>query len=128
MNESDQPAVKDENAEHPIASAWRPTFREIVSAFVDGDFRLERSIESVEPVPEVTANQIRDYIEDHGETLIELPEETWKSSVAQWMGTHWAVLVDLWTEGEGRSDLVLDARVYETEAGYRFNVHLVYVP
>ena len=89
MNEREQPAVKDEDAEHPIASAWRSTFRE---------------------------------------KLVELSDETWKSSVAQWMRTHWEVLVDLRTEGEGRSDLVLDARVYEVEAGYRFKVHAVYVP
>ena len=128
MNEREQPAVKDEDAEHPIASAWRSTFREIVAAFVDGDFRLERGIESVEPVSEETASQIRDYIADYGEKLVELSDETWKSSVAQWMGAHWEVLVDLRTEGEGRSDLVLDARVYEVEAGYRFKVHAVYVP
>ena len=128
MSENEQPAVKDEDDEHPIASAWRPTFREIASAFAEGDFRLERGIDSVEPVSEETANQIRDYVADYGETLVALPGETWESSVAQWMGTHWDVLVDLWTEGEGRSDLVLDAKVYETEAGYRFKVHLVYVP
>jgi hypothetical protein len=65
---------------------------------------------------------------DYGETLVELPRETWESSVAQWMGAHWDVLVDLWTEGEGRRDLVLDARVHETESGFRFEVRLVYVP
>jgi hypothetical protein len=128
MTQPEQPVVKDEDAEHAIASAWRPTFRAIVSAFVVGDFRLGRGIASVEPVSESTAKQIRDYVADYGETLVELPEESWKTSVAQWMGTHWDVLVDLWTLGEGRSDLVLGARVYETETGYRYQIGIVYVP
>lgn len=128
MTQPEQPAVKDEDAEHPIASAWRPTFGAIVSAFVRGDYRLGRSIASVEPVSESTAKQIGDYIADYGETLIELPAETWPTSVAQWMGTHWDVLVDLWTLGEGRSDLVLGARVYETETAYRYQIGIVYVP
>jgi len=128
MNDSEQPAVKDAHAQHPIASAWRPTFRKIVSAFVEGDYRLERGIEAVEPVTEERVSQIRQYIAKYGEKLVELPDETWTTSVAQWMGTHWEVLVDLWTKGEGRSDLVLDARVYESKEGYRFEVHAVYVP
>jgi hypothetical protein len=128
MDRPEQPAVKAEDAEHPIASAWRPTFRAIVSAFVRGDYRLERSIASVEPVSESTAKQISDYIADYDETLTELPDESWDTSVAQWMGSHWDVLVDLWTLGEGRSDLVLGARVYETETGYRYKIGIVYVP
>jgi hypothetical protein len=37
-------------------------------------------------------------------------------------------LVDLWTEREGRSDLVLDAKAYEAGDGWRFAIRLVYVP
>jgi len=35
---------------------------------------------------------------------------------------------DLWTEEEGRSDLVLSGSVSETADGYRFTLRLVYVP
>ena len=73
------------------------------------------------------AKQIED-VAEYGETLVELPHDTWTTSVAQWLGTRWDVLVDLWTEGEGRSDLVLHARVFEANGGYRYEVHLVYVP
>jgi len=62
------------------------------------------------------------------ETLAELPDETWATSVSQWMGTHWEVLVDLWTVESGKSDLVLDARVFEQETGFRIEIHSVYVP
>jgi hypothetical protein len=124
----EQPAVKDPDAAHPIASAWRPTLRAIVSAFVRGDYRLERPIDSVAPVSRSTAKQIEDYIAEYGETLIELREATWRTSVAQWSGKHWDVLVDLWTRGEGRSDLVLGAEVRETRTGYRYKIGMVYVP
>ena len=57
-----------------------------------------------------------------------LPEETWDTSVATWMGTHWDVLIDLWTVEEGRSDLVLRANVYQDPPGFRYEVVMAYVP
>jgi hypothetical protein len=68
------------------------------------------------------------YITDYGETLTELSEDTWKTSVAQWMGTHWDVLVDLRTIESGRSDMVLQAKVTETAKGFRVKIYMVYVP
>lgn len=44
------------------------------------------------------------------------------------MGTHWEVLVDLWTVESGASDLVLHAHVLEVKEGFRIELHLVYVP
>lgn len=124
-----QPAVKDEDAAHPIASEWRSTLCEIVKCFVKGDYRPGVGIASVVPVTPETERQIRGYIADHGETLVELPVETWNTSVAQWMGTYWDCLVDLWTAESGESDLVLSVRVFETEkSGYRFEVDSVHVP
>lgn len=75
------------------------------------------------------AQQIREYIADYGEvTLTELTEETWSTSVAQWLGGLWRTLVDLRTEEEGRSDLCLSTDVREADGGYRFEIDLVYVP
>jgi hypothetical protein len=120
--------VKDEERAHPVAVAWRPTLCEIVRAFVKGDYELAEGVRLVEPVPAATAKQIRKYVADYGATLIELPVATWETSCAQWMGKRWDVLVDLWTREEGRSDLVLQLDVAESGAGYRFKVHLLYVP
>lgn len=120
--------AKDEEAEHRVPSVWRPVFSDIVRALVRHDYQLANGIESVRPVDNEAAAQIREYIEDYGETLVDLPDETWDSSVAQWIDPHWEVLVDLWTEGEGRSDLVLHAKVHETASGYGFEVSMVYVP
>jgi hypothetical protein len=121
-------ALKDPDNQHPIAGAWRPLLRAVVQCFVEGDYRRARGVVGVEPVTSATAEQIRDYLADYGATLIELPEDTWQTSVAQWMGTHWKILVDLWTAEEGPSDLVLDGNVVETSEGPRLTIHLVYVP
>jgi hypothetical protein len=126
---SDDPAaVKDPDAAHPIAGAWRPMLREVVQRFVEGDYHLAQAIPGVEPVSAATAEQVRDYLADYGATLVELPDDTWRTSVAQWMETHWDILVDLWTSEEGRSDLVLEGGVVETMGGPRLTIHMVCVP
>ena len=121
-------ALKDPDAAHPIASAWRPMLREVVRRLAQGDYELAQGVCGVEPVSASTAEQIRNYIAEYGATLVELPDETWRTSVAQWMGTHWEILVDLWTAEEGRSDLVLGGDVVETSAGTLLTVRVVYVP
>lgn len=120
--------MKDENGAHPIADEWRPAIREIVSAFARGDYHLLRGIASVTQPSKAVADQIQAYVADFGETLAELPDESWNSSVSQWMGTHWDVLVDLWTVESGRSDLALALRIHEAGVGFRFEIDSVHVP
>jgi len=121
------PVVKSE-AQGQVPSVWRPVFREIVKAFVERDYRLSAGVHGVAPVAADTAEQIEAYIQDYGEALVDLPEATWETSVSIWMGDGWDVLVDLWTQREGRSDMVLAAKVSEAASGFVFEVHLVYVP
>lgn len=129
MTVASEPVVKDEHAQRPVASAWRPTLSKIVEAFAHKDYSLAKSaILGVDGVTYEKAQQIERYITDYGETLIELPEEAWRSSVSQWMGTHWEVLVDLFTKESGESDLVLSMFVFEAEGGYRYEVDSVHVP
>jgi hypothetical protein len=125
---SDATALKDEEAEHPIAAAWRPMLREVVRAFVEGDYGLAGGVAGVEPVSRAKAEHIRAYVAEYGATLIDLPDDTWRTSVAQWMGKRWDILVDLWTAEEGRSDLVLEGWVEETDGRPRLTIHMVYVP
>ena len=104
-------------------------FREVVRRLVAGDYSsLADGVPGVEPLSAAAAEQIRDYLTEYPATLVELPDDTWRTSVAQWMETHWEVLVDLWTAEEGRSDLVLGGTVVETSTGPRFTVDMVYVP
>jgi len=120
--------VKDEDEQQPIPTAWRPAFREIVNAFVQHDYRLSNGVDGVLPVSAKTAKQIKEYIDDYGEILVALPKKTWAYSICMWMGKRWEVLIDLWTKGEGRSDLVLSALVSETKDGFQIKVEMVYVP
>jgi hypothetical protein len=120
--------VRDEEKAHPVADTWRPTFREIVKALAEGDYTLSRGIARVAPVSSAAAEQIRGYVTDYGETLTELPNDTWDTSVSQWMKTYWEVLVDLWTVESGQNDMVLHVPVFETSGGFRFEIDSVYVP
>lgn len=119
--------AKDE-IEHPIPSIWRPVFRSIIRALAHHDYQLIGEIDSVEPILEDQAAHIRGNIASYGATLVDLSDETWESSVTIWMGTHWETLVDLWTAEEGRSDLCLATDVRETDSGFTYQVHMVYVP
>ncbi|MGY6647789.1 DUF7668 domain-containing protein [Wenyingzhuangia sp. IMCC45574] len=60
--------------------------------------------------------------------MIELPNETWDTSVCIYYGNYWNVLIDLFTEDEGLSDLVLNTEVHEVKGEYIVEVQLVYVP
>ena len=113
--------------QQPIPISWRQTFREIAAAFAAADYGLVAGVPGVEPISTETATHIQRYINDYGATLVALPEETWGSSVCIWTGHHWDALVDLWTQEEGRSDLVLHAHVTDTPI-FSVKVHLVYVP
>lgn len=121
-------ATKDGSQQRLIPTAWRPVFSEIVEAFVKGDYELMSRPIGVDAVVPAIANQIRAYIQSYGATLAALPDETWSSSVCIWSGNHWEVLVDLWTEEEGPSDLVLGAKVAEAGLGFSFQVRMVHVP
>lgn len=122
-----QDAIKDELAAHPVPTAWRHVFEQVVHAFVRGNYAIH-TIPSVAPIDAATPSQIRNYIAEYGETLTDLPESTWATSVSQWMLSHWEVLVDLSTVQSGTSDLVLAARVHETADGFVITVDSVHVP
>jgi hypothetical protein len=120
--------LKDPENAHPIPESWRPVLERIVETLTQGDYEISTPLAFVAPLSTSTAEQIREYIADYGETLIDLPNETWHTSVCQWMETHWDLLVDLWTAESGRSDLVLAVRVFEGDGDYRFEIDSVHVP
>lgn len=115
-----------EAGQQPVPTSWRP----ILSAIVDSLRGRAAAIPSLDvaPLSPSTAAQITAYLGDYGETLAPLPPATWETSICQWSGAHWDVLVDLWTEESGASDLVLQVEVTPREDGYLFTVHMVYVP
>lgn len=121
------PPTSDEDGEQPIPTAWRSSLAAIVHAFVQGDFKLTHRIENVDIDPE-SALQASEYIADYGETLVDLPDATWDTSVCQWYEDNfWHALVDLWTLESGGSDLVLHVEVTLLD-GYSIKIYRVYVP
>ena len=120
--------VKDEEGQRSIPTVWRETLSAVIEAFKDGDYVLGRGVRGVRPVSEGTASDILRNIQQYGATLISLPGESWETSACQWMGSYWDVLVDLFTLEEYASDLVLSARVYESDTEYLFEIHSVHVP
>jgi hypothetical protein len=121
--------VKDAALEVAIPEAWRPILTAVVDSLVRRDAVIAAGLSAVEPVSPKTRQQCLDAINDYGDaTLISLPDETWNTSVCRWYGNRWNCLVDLWTEQEGRSDLVLDFDVVESGDEYRFSVGPLYVP
>ena len=125
---ADVTPLKDEATAHPVPSAWRESLRQVVHAFVEKDYSLSRGIQSVSPIKEAVARQVSSFIEYYGEQLVELPDDTWSSSVCQWMRNHWVLVVDLWTAESGPSDLVLNALVFESPDGVKIEVASVTVP
>lgn len=89
------PVEKNEEEELPIPQIWRPIFKNIVNAFVNKDYNLSSGVNHVNPVSDQTAEQMQEYIEEYGEELVDLPEETWDTSVYICYGDYWNVLIDL---------------------------------
>lgn len=120
---------KDETGAHPVPQAWRSAIVEIVGSFVREDYSPQCAGEVVVlPVDSRTRAIIEYAVSGYGETLTSLPAETWDSSVCQWMWDYWDLVVDLWTVESGRSDLVLELRVYESGDRYIIEVASVRVP
>jgi hypothetical protein len=119
--------AKDDE-EHPVPNELRETFRELVAAFVAGDFELARhSIDGVAPIDADTASFIAGQISAYGSSLIPLRDEVWQRSIYRWMDGHWDVLIDLSTAEETVSDLALHAKVFEDER-LHIEVWSVHVP
>lgn len=124
----DLPVVKDPNGQVPVPTAWRATLADVANAIGQGDYQAIASMASVRPISAPLAEAIASNIRDYGVNLTDLPAESWLTSVCQWVGGYWDVLVDLFSTEEGASDLALVVRVYEVGAEYSFEVQSVHVP
>ena len=120
--------LKNEDREIPVPELWRDTFKNIIDAFIDNDFKLEIKIEGVSPITVDNAKLISNNIEEYNCQLVSLPESTWNSSICLWMNGYWQVLVDLYTKEEGRSDLAMTVYVYEESSSFSFDIQSVHVP
>jgi len=126
---SSEPKVAvDKVGQVAVPGAWRQVLIDIVDAIRTGQDLTVLGVPQVRAISREDADRIRRNISSYGCQLVALPDAAWDTSVSQWMRGHWEVLVDLYTLEEGASDLVLSARVFETEGGYEFEVQSVHVP
>ena len=114
----------DPTEQQPVPEKWRGILAQVADRIASGNFGRLALMPGVEPVSEATAAQLSSYVSGYPATLVPLPGESWDTSVCMFNGGEWEVLVDLWTQEEGRSDLVLHAYVSQ---GNVVRVHAVYV-
>lgn len=69
----------------------------------------------------LSAKQLRDAVSEYGRTLRSLPDDEWTTldvvEVPDAEVPTFHVVVDLWTEEEGRSDLSLELLMKDTDGG-----------
>lgn len=119
--------AKDDLGELPIPTDWRSTIVAIVQSLISEGCG-STPVPSVSPLSPERRARIAESVDSYRACLVELPEQSWDTSVCQWSGEYWDALIDLFTEEEGRSDLVLSLRVREQADGYSFEVMSVHVP
>ncbi len=102
--------LAQDEQQHPIPEELRDVFVRIADAFVAGDYSLRAAgIAGVEPIDVDTAEYIDGCIAAYGDSLAPLNPAVWERSCYGWSGEHWEMLVDLTTQHEQVSDLVLHA-------------------
>ncbi|MFK4088588.1 hypothetical protein ACI2LF_31025 [Kribbella sp. NPDC020789] len=114
-----------------VPHVWRPALTAIVDSLIRGDDRIGQGVDNVVPLSEHDSDLCRELIAAYGPvTLVSLPDETWDTSIASWWhDNRWDCVVDLHTAEEGRSDLVLEAKVFhDGDASFRIHPQLVHVP
>lgn len=122
------PVERDGNRELSVPTEWREIITAIVERLANDDFGFDNQVSGMLPISPSDASRIEKSIRSYGDKLVSLPQETWKTSIYQATQGGWEVLVDLHTEEEGASDLVLFLFVTELDANYNFKIQSVHVP
>lgn len=105
-----------QRSESPVPERWRPVLEAIVDRLVIGDYAGLVADGLVSHMDDPTNMSIGRWIEDYPAHLVELPAEAWAySDHGPWVNApgSWWVTVDLWTAEEGRSDLSMEATVWD---------------
>lgn len=121
--------LKDEERELPVPSIWRSALKQIVDSFVQ-ERALPTLVDAiiVDPIASDEAKISRQNIQDYPDPIGPLAEFSWTTSIYIWMDGYWDVLVDLSTSDGETSDLVLHAKVRESDNQYIIKPGLIYVP
>jgi hypothetical protein len=102
-----------------VPARFRPALAAVVERLAAGDYQgLKR--DGIHPYPNADlCLWIRNYGLT-GATIVPLPEEAWASAEAipiTGEPGHWGIVLDLWTQEEGKSDLSMEATIVESPDG-----------
>lgn len=107
---------------------WRRLLAEIVHRLVIGDYAGLARDGYVEGTDDPDDASIGLWIEDYPATMVDLPDEAWAFSVHGPLESGmWWVTVPLWTSEEGRSDLSMEATVYDDCTDITVKIHTIHV-
>ena len=127
MMGSDADSLVKGDGEHKLPLNWQKRFAEIVARLVEGDFAFGPDMDDIEPFSSAEKDRFVQNVQAYGDRLIHLDQAVWRSSIYAWANGHWAVLVDLTTENEPVSDLVLHARIIDDDP-VRIVLDSIHVP
>lgn len=110
---------QDIRSDDPVPERWRPILGSLVHRLVIADYAGLAADGLVAATSDPTDTSIGRWIEDYPAHLVDLPSEAWDySTYGQWEGapeSSW-VIVPLWTAEEGRSDLSMEATIWDDSA------------
>jgi hypothetical protein len=99
--------------------------KQMITWFVNGDFA---DVEVRSRGVRLSAELMRQAIEEYGRTLIMPPNEAFSSvdviQVANADRLTWSVSFDLWTKEEGRSDLSVECTIVDREDGAMLDLEI----
>jgi hypothetical protein len=102
----------------------------IVHRLVIGDYAGLAADGLISGVESATDTSVGQWIEEYPASLVDLPPEAWSlSEHGEWANTpgSWWVIVPLWTAEEGRSDLSLEATVWDDGTSMTAKIDMVHV-
>ena len=102
--------------------------QDIVSKLAVGDFE---GVEFLTRKERMTAEEMKQAIEEYGRTLVDLPQEGLRAleftRIRSATPSKWSVAVPLWTEEEGRSDLTLELTLTEEQTWTKIELDDIHV-
>lgn len=101
---------------------------EIISLLVEGKFG---EIEALTNGMRLPAEQIKTAVDQYGRTLILPPREGFSlMDVIEIQGEsppRWSIIIPLWTEEEGRSDLTLELTLIQDDSNFKVELDDIHV-
>lgn len=130
LEESEQEQTVALPTGRPVPERWRPVLGAIVHRLAIGDYVGLAREGLIAFAVDSSDARIGHWIDGYSARLVDLPPEAWAFS--DYGETHgkpgyWWVIVDLWTAEEGRSDLSMEATVYDDGHEVRVEVNDVHM-